>query len=457
MASRIPRASSAPAGTVTQTFSLQPATDPTADDKKPSFWEMLFSVSDDDWWDGVAGHKGTRVYLYNDTPGQKASYIAAIAEPFDIDWVKQEYGGGNYRAQLNDPSGRCLSSVHFSIDGAPKRKTVQPDNPPPSTADPFQSQVLAIISDGQRRTEVLLERLIDRGHPPGQSNGGIDAATQFKAMMDMFSHLAPRPVDPIEQFLKLKELLGAQDPIAQLVKFKELGLIGGGGGMGNILAELDLVMKVAERMGIVGGNGGGNNIPALLLEKGPEILSRVVEGLGKYREVEAQRLETARFIASHQPRQPIITPAPGAPPPPAVATPAPAAAPQASPLQVEPIAAAPRNAAEAAEMTEAMLNQLKARVVQCIVQGMNGRDIFGFLNVQAPAFLEGMVKRDGAGNITGIVTEQELAIFCSTDPILSQATQSPRFKPAIQELLEELADFVGLGEDEPEDAPDGRV
>src|SRR5260370_6372406 len=51
-----------------------------------SFWEQLYQVPEGEWWNGVPGDKGFRVYLYDQEQGGK--YLEVIAHPFDIEWVK---------------------------------------------------------------------------------------------------------------------------------------------------------------------------------------------------------------------------------------------------------------------------------------------------------------------------------------------------------------------------------
>ena len=86
------------------------------------------------------------------------------------------------------------------------------------------------------------------------------------------------------------------------------------------------------------------------------------------------------------------------------------------------------------------------QIVQSIANGETGQDIFGFLKITAPVFLNGMLVVDEKEKrVTGVVTPDQLAMFCAADPILSQATQFPRFRDAIRELLDEVR-FATMGE-----------
>lgn len=465
------RAASAPAaGSVVINQNLPANANPSEADsdpgQAPSFWEQVASVPEGDWWDGVHGNKGTKAYLYYDQPG--SPYICVICEPFDIEWVRDTYGGGRYRAQLNGPSGRCISSIKFMCEGPPKKKppqSVDVQTPALPGVDPFQAQVLRVMEENNRQTRELLMQVMHRNGPAAQ---GVDPTVQFQAMVTMFGNLIPKPADPIEQFLKLKQLLGDHDVFSQLAKFKELGLIGNtaGEGMGGILGQLDLVMKVAERMGISGG-GGGKSIPEMLMEKGPDIVNALAKGIKEYRELEEKRLDTARFIAAQQPRQipPAPQPVPGQPAPPQpMAQPAPKPgqtaappSPPATPLQVEPISVPPgATGAAVAQLSEAQIQQVEQQIVQAIANNTTGADLFGYLNINAPVLLNGMCVFDGQGRVVDVVTEDQLALFCSTRPILAQAAQYPNFRQVLRELLSEIK-YATLGIDDQAEAPDQEV
>lgn len=448
------RAASSAPGVFRQEFIPQTTTADSPENEGEGsrpFWEQVYAVPEQDWWSGVHGEKGARVYLYYDEPG--ARYLAVVREPFDIEWVRAEYGGGAYKAMLMDVSNRLQAQTRFRIDGDPRKKPPQSVGVQPAPLD-FQTQVLQILQEGQRRTEAMMERLIERDR---SSSGSVAQQAQMEILptvvggvVKMFENLIPKPSNPLDDLLKYKELLGSQDIFSQLARFKELGLIGGGAA-GDLLSQLDVVSKVAERLNITGG-GSGKSLGEALIDKAPEVLKLLKDGITEYRMLEEKKLQTAQEWVRLQRGQPspVITPAPSAPGPrvaqPPAAAPAAPPAPPAQPLQVEPITPG----AAAAEAMEQQLNQLKAAIVQAIANGTSGADLFGFLKVQAPAFLNELCVFDGQ-KVTGVVSVDQLAQFCASDPVLKQAVQYPNFHQVLKELLSEVKfETMGIEEDAPD-------
>jgi hypothetical protein len=459
-------ASSAP-GVLRQEFSLQPPPQEPAEDPAgpASFWQQVYDVPEEDWWDGVHGNKGARVYLYNDQPG--APYIAVVREPFDIDWVRETYGGGRYKALLNDASGKIKAQIKFSIEGESRKKPPQSVGvAQPAAQDPLTALV-EMFREEQRETRALVREFMSRER---NGNGGNAAEIQMQLLptivggvVKMFTEGMPRPGDPLEMALKLQALMKPPDMLSVLKDAKAAGLIPDVTSGGSMLEQLSGIMAVAEKLGFTqSAAAGGKSWAEMLIDKGPDILKVFSDGIKNYRELEEKRLETAKFIAAQQPhRQPVITPPPAGQPAPA-ARPAPgpqpaAAAPQpsAAPLQVEPIgSAAPAQAV--AELSEAQINQIKASIVQAIGSGASGVDIFGFLRLQFPAFLNGMCIFDNHQQVTGVVTVDQLAQFCAMDPVLSQAAQYPNFRDVLHDLLAEVK-FATMGIEDDQPGPDQKV
>ena len=464
-------------GVLQQTISLpaQPSAEPESDANKLSFWECVASVPEEDWWTGVHGEKGWKAYLYEDTPG--SPYIAVIAHCFDIEWVKSEYGGGAYRAMLNDPSGKRIAFQKFSIDGDPRRK------PPQGTAQPAPAQnaqdsamvsLVEMIREEQKATREMLREVMqaNRAAPanPTQDLFMTVFPTAMSGVIKVFTDILPRQENrnPIDDFIKMKELFGAQqrDPFAELVKLRELGLLSpaGSGGMGNIIEQLEMVTRVAERMGLSGG-GGGKSIAEVIIDKGPDILTAIKGGIAEMRALEESKLKTVQAIAvanrTAQPQPAAAIPAAVTLPPAATSQHTMVAAtqpmisqqtnaPQATPLAVEPIgAASPQSIAippdvtgeQMAQLTEEQLVLIRQKVVRAILQGSSGDDIVGFLAVEAPMVLNGFV---------GVPAPHVEAYF-RNHPILAQAAGSPRFRQTIAEMVEILND-IPEGE-----APDQKV
>lgn len=458
-------------GVLTQSISLTPQVDPPSTDERPSFWEALYLVPENDWYvrpefEADEGKKGFKVYIYDTAAGGK--YLALLTHPVDIEWVRQNLGGGSYRATLNDPSGKITASDRFSIDGESKRKPVTNVQNAPAAAvssiDVFQSQVLSILQEGQRKQEALIERLMDRDR--GYSHGTPQTPASMNPMeilipvlsgvVGMFQNMIPKPVNAIDEMLKFKQLMGEpKDIFSELSKLKELGLVGGGAvnaGNGDLLKQLEVITLVAEKFGI--GGGGNKSLVESLVEKGPEMLGQVVKGIAEYNSLEQKRLETAKTVLAVQQNARVQQPAqpsPQALPQTRASVSSPNVNQQPGALDVQPIDVPPgAPAAEAAEITEGQINQIKVEIVQAISQGINGADLFGYLKMKLPMFLQGMCKMDASGKVIGIVSVDELAFFCASDSILSQAVNLPRYKGVLAELLEEVR-FATMGDDQEEE------
>lgn len=459
-------------GVLTQTISLpQPSqTEDPATDQPLSFWERIAAVPEDEWWSGTMGDKGWKVYLYEDRPG--SPYLAVIAHAFDIEWVRQEYGGGAYRAMLNDPSGRMVSHQKFTIDGEPRKKPPQSATvaaPQSAQNDPMLAMV-EMIREEQRATREMLRDIMTRDQRPVTNSSGEQQLTLavlptvLGGVVKVFESMMPRQQsNTLDDLIKFKQLMGEpRDVLSELARLKEFGLISGAGaGGGDILAQLEVVSKVAERLGFSAG-GGGKSITELIVEKGPELLKAFQQGISEYRQLEEKRLETAKYLAAAQ-RQPVPAQQPAQPQPipagavvptrqPAQAQPGPqpqftpATSPTPTPLTVEPIGAdaagqsipippgaTGQEVVEAMtqpQLTEAQLNVIKQKVAQSIVNGVSGEDIVGWLAVEAPVVLNGFVGYPVA----------QVEMFFKSDPILGQAAASPNFKTALKEMVDLLND-----------------
>jgi hypothetical protein len=404
-----------------------------------SFWEQVADIPDGQW--ARDGEKGFRAYLYEGQSGGK--YLAVITQPFDVEWVRQEFGGGSYRAILNNPGGKIVSSERFTIEGESRRKPPQPAHASgvPQPTDSFQSQVLEIVREGQRRQEEFLSRLVERISTPAAAvQAQIDPTTVFRSMVEMFKTMVPQqpqqsPLDLLQTVAALDKLRGP-DLLTVLTQAKAAGLIpAAGGAPGDLLSQITTLSTVAEKLGWSPANG--KSWAETLIDKGPEILEAGSKIIDKVQTVEATKLETARTVhAIQQSGRPVITPPPGAAPQPAAAAhvppqmnpqpPPPAAG---SDLEVEsptprPQAGSPQAQAEA----EARDAFVKDKVVELIASNASGAEIVDFLDTIDPRI---------CNQFTGYSAAQ-IGIWFANDAVLKKAVTLPRFKAAIAEMVEEI-------------------
>jgi hypothetical protein len=428
------RSAAAPGQVLRQTISLEPGTDAPGNqpESAPSFWERVYAIEPDDW-------SKYFIYLYR---GRGAN-LEKIAHPIDADWVKQKYGGGDFRAILQDERHRIVCAHSFSIEGPPRLAPAEAQTSAPAAAaavDSFQSSVLEIIREGQKETrEFLRELMMSQRNPAPQSAApAVDPNIALKGVIEIFTTMMPKQTDPLELLVKLQALnkpVEQMDVLTLVGKLKEAGIIPAtpaAAGSGDLMGQLDSMLAVAEKLGARGGKEPG--IVAILADKAPEIMGKignVVEGWAKIAEANkvTEQVRYARVTAAARPAgveevQPPqnVWPDPRSA---AVAAHVPAGA-----LDVEPIGTATTQpAGAAAPMDE--IDAMKARLVRAVATEATGADIVSFMSI----FDERLVD-----SFSGVNVEQLEAFFAS-DPILQQATKLPRFKEVMQEIVEVLEEL----------------
>lgn len=425
------RASTPAGGVLRQEFDLSPQAPPPVappETEEPlSFWEQIYDVSEDQW--ASEDEKGYKVYLYEGPGGNGAPYIKRLTHPFDIEWVKENFGGGYYRATLNNPGGKIVASVRFAIEGESKRKPVQSvQNAPVAAQQPDNfSSLIQMMREEQAETRRLFREIVER-----QSNGGtpvaaaIDPTTMFRSMVEMFKEMLPQNREPqmniLDQLKTLKELSGP-DMFTVLERCKTAGLIGGAGG--DLMSQLNSVLEVAEKIGA--GKGSGKSLGEAVIEKLPEILEAGGKAMDKYHTIEQTRLATARTIHAVQQRGVAIATPPPQPVAGQIQQPAPQ---QQTPMQTSGTGLEVETPSAAAAIADAERQDafIKGKIVEMIANGDTGAEIIDFLD---------KIDKTICDRFAGASVEQ-IVYFFSTDPILKKAAGLPRFKAAITELVEEL-------------------
>ena len=430
---------SAPEGTLTQEIKFTPP--PPAEirdpEDKPSFWEQLWQVPEDQWASDT--EKGYKVYLFEGY-GLKGPYLEKLTEPFDIDWVKRKYGGGEYSATLNAPGGKIESSARFSCFGESIRKSPQSVQAVPavaSTSDNFQSQVLEIMREGQRRQEEMLSRIMDRERPamPAVATPSIDPNIMLRGVVDMFSGLltkaqAPQPQMGLLEMVALIEKFKGPDLLTVLTQAKAAGLIPAAGSGGSLVTQFRELKEAAEVVGL--GEGKGKSWAETLIEKGPEILEAGSKLIGNYKEVEDKRLASANAILQIQRNgRTIVTPPPAVQTQPEmqIHTTPPPIIPSGSTLEVEsPTAAQTLTAEEVQARAQQQSDFIKNKVVEHIASGFTGEQIVEFLDSVDATICDRFSGRNAA----------EIGLWFAKDAILKKAVTLPRFNAAIEEMVEEI-------------------
>lgn len=433
--------SSAPAPQVLKQEIEFPPQQPSSIDHQEatlSFWEELCQVPEQQW--ASEHEKGFKVYLY-DHEVPRSPYLAVILHSFDVEWIKQTYGGGLYRAQLNDPAGRIVSKEIFAIDGDSKRKPPQnaqaagvPQQQHAAT-DSFQSELLRMMREEQAETRRLFSELMNRQNPlPPTAPAAVDPTTLFRGMVEMFKEFMPaqKPMDLLETVALLDKLRGP-DLLTTLKAAREAGVIPAAGGGGSMITQFKELKEAAEVLGL--GEGKGKSLGEAVIERLPDILEAGGKAMEKYQQIESTRLQTAREVRAIQQRGGAVITQP--PQPPVGQMPQHAGAqahpsttqappPYSSGLEVEAPGTQPTP--EAIAQAEQQMVFVKSKIVEAIANGDGGGEIIDFLD---------KIDKEICNQFAGASVDQ-LIFFFSSDPVLKKAAALPRFKAVITEIVEEL-------------------
>jgi hypothetical protein len=410
-------------------------------------------LTPEDWKDHI-------VYLTRERPkthmnGVVGGYLTKIIEAFDLDDIKEAYGG--YEFSYIMKRGRdALYNGKFTVE-APPKLDAQRESANASENGGGAAIVQQFIS--------MLREELERSRGAG---GGDQTTTKAVEMlskasekaMDMIKQQVPEAGNPTSQLRDLLALAkemgifggggGGSNIIETIKTLKELGLIGQAAQnpMANLDAMLSVFTKLDELRGSSGG-GGRRDWKNTLVDRGLEALPAVLDTLKQTRDASVQiaqeRARAAESLRHVQP--PSATPAR-----PSVMTPRPAAAPTAaadpavvasSGLRTVPIDRAvpidqpgAEPAAAPAEVyvetidrnSTAYVNLVKQTIVEMINRGDHGEQIVDYLDGAKPGFSNTLVQ----------YPPEQLTAYLSLDPILREAVNHPNWS----EVLDEARNYI---------------
>jgi hypothetical protein len=181
-----------------------PTTPPPADEDTPPAAALTLSRPDDDEDDELArtlalfeGTGGHSVYLERRKDrGVDGGYLGTMQLARTLlEDVKEQYGGGTYRARVVDASGAYVKSITFSIAGRPK---IPAEDRAPVEATPAPASMT--------RLETLLVRLVEKLDAPTPPPAPFDPVAQFAAMANAMKAVMPSTTPP-DMLGTMKELL----------------------------------------------------------------------------------------------------------------------------------------------------------------------------------------------------------------------------------------------------------
>jgi hypothetical protein len=421
-----------------------PSAPEVREEKDPMwFWNKIAEIPADQWnrvYDVMLTRLEPRV---PGVPGSKG-YLAMFTEPVRLPQIKNMYGGGKYQVVLSK-NGRFVTSHNFDIEGTPKYDLTR-ENPSAAPAGAGPTDQQGLIS--------LLRELVDKlQSSPTVTDDVKQTASSLlqeaaKSSIEMVKAQVPKATNASEELrsligtLKDLNLVGTTPATATssnpLID-KVLGLLVEKAlTPPDPLAQLTVYMTLFEKLeGLRGeGRGGKKDWVSTAIEKGAEILPRVLDEVHASREANVEvartRLATAQTMRGVPP-----PPAPGAPPSPGtaavLASPGGRTGLQVERLNGEPSAAQAEAAAAAPAVpmidpnSSAYQNFVKARVVDLIDQNYEAPDIVAYLDGALPGFCDQLM-----------YPEQVVEASMREDPILVRAVDHPRWK----KLFAQVRDFI---------------
>lgn len=411
------------------------------------------------------------VYLTRESPkvnmnGMGGGYLTKMVQSFDIDDVKQTYGGYEFSYIMKGRKDELLYKGTFRVEAPPRFDAVREQGGVAGAG-------AADATLAQQFVSMMREEL---GRMREQLANGDDGGATEKAV-EMLGKASDKAMETI-----LKQVPQAGSAASQLKELvevgKTLGMFGSGGADGGIIGTI----KVLKELGIIGGpavdpmksletmlsifkslddlrGGGGRRSnhwwDSPIAEKAVDALPGLFDTFRETRETN-ERIASARLRASENLR------AMGRQPAPAPPGAAPGAAPMPPPISSSGLrtvrldnATAPTAApAPAADNEETMIietidrnapafdNFLKQVVVEMVLRGEHGEPIVDFLDGAKPGYSNNLVQ----------FPPDVLTSYFARDPILQAAVSHPNW----MEVLTEARKYIlASGETDEELEPAG--
>jgi len=386
-------------------------------------WEFIESLTPQQW-----ASKEYEITLYRGTKNGDKVWCGKYYEPLDPERIKKDWGGGSYNLWMKVPPGRQLRyNEDIQIAGAPNEDRLTASLP----NDPM-GQMMAMLRDELKalRDELRTSRGGDLGleavkqalqlngtvfnsaataatstlqNLASGGNGGSHAPGPMDDMMKQFMTLAItkmlNPADPIENFTKMAQAMGA------------LGFKMGGAPGGEKLTD-KLVM------GLV------NQLPSLA-----QHFSGIMQGYQRAEEAKLNALALSRGMQPPINVQAVPQPAAPAPPNNVIAMPAPQAEPSAD---GQP---SPEQVAQA----EQMMQYIEQKIVEILAnQSLTPEEAatqaLTFIDITDPQ----KAHPDGKNLIDQILVhgKQGLDWVFNTRPILQQVPKDDRLEAFKKAFLE---------------------
>jgi hypothetical protein len=365
-------------------------------------------------------HHMARIYRVNEKgDSESVPENNKFTEPFDVDSLRERFGGGRFKVWIYGPPERSKLVVRpfiVTLDGASKIETSS-----------FRSMGAAPAGENA----VALEAMRMYANPQFMQMQ-MDLMRQGMLMViETVKQQMPQAQDPLATLRNAKEILGpgpSQDNglIAHITLLKELGLLGSPEKKG--ITEVLETLNAFKTAGLIPSAVQKVDLMSTFANNLPMIVDRFVNGLHEFR-LQAESQERAVRLSQGQMRanDPNVITLEGN-------SPAPAQSPSA-PTQPAPPST---NAATLVtpEIAQAIIVQSHLhRIVMGIKQpNATGEDLFDYLNNAWPEILPELSKMSKE-TLLAFFQSRELQIQYWGFDILAEVGNDPRLPKMIEDFL----------------------
>jgi hypothetical protein len=278
--------------------------------------------------------RGITVRLRRGTESNKGPHCIKLYAPpdkgpFGIEWVRQNYGGGDYRL-LAEVDGQLRYNVGFSCIGAPKDPEFEV-TPTPSTSN---SELGMLVNYLREKDKMFIDEIRRRD---GGDNGQLAVQRSMQLQTDVLSQAVPAVAQIISRAAGSSGGGDQNNPMQQMMM----------AWMGKMLERLDApqrsslaetleTLKLFKESGLIPAAVGKTDLASTMLSMAPQVIGKITEGMQTMARMKEIELEELRMGVRRQPPpqlpaarpQPmpshqvqVLSPANGAPPPAAAAPP----------------------------------------------------------------------------------------------------------------------------------------
>lgn len=415
--------------------------------------------------------KRLMMYVYRTAPKVKnqaheKAYLEKIAQPIDLEYIKQNHGGGSYMIYLNLDTSNNLKQATFTIDGAPKFQpgqslidssgnAIAPGTPAPGSSQSEVSQVINANAEANKKAIETVSAAADAAvtlqgkifeKAAGIGGNGNDKLVEILLMKILDTKKEDATATALTLLDKIDGIIARRNPQQQDDRRDHTPITEISESV-EVLTGTSLVDLLKQRNKSTGDEpgwvGGAISVVGRLIDNLPAVLERLSV-------IQEQNFRRALTIQSMQrgpaplPAAPVET-TPNRTPPPMVSVGVTPPPPERAPFIMQPAAAAPAPGPRPGPDFSTELENLAQgtmRAVELIAakfrDGYSGAAVAQTLDVLYPGLLEQMAPV--------VLDPRQLATFVDGMPALAALKSDDDWT----EFIDSFVDFV---RDEMEETP----